>query len=194
MKTTLGKLNKLERMKAIRRYENETNVDKSTSTTFCVCFFFSTNGCESGKTMEKCYRKGSLDSWFKDKDTSIALLLYINANIHTDALQWTEKKPTVIGTKTKLMKSHCQCVCVYFPFCTMVLSRLDKAVEICEEKKRTKREKMLVRWKIAIEHCHQREWKVLKDSMFRHFLTHKHYIYIYTHEKCDSEVRKINGI
>lgn len=35
------------RMRAIRRYENETNVDKSTSTTFFCCFS-STNGCESG--------------------------------------------------------------------------------------------------------------------------------------------------
>lgn len=40
MKTALRKLNKFERMKAIRRYVNETNVDKSTSTTFFgVCVF-----------------------------------------------------------------------------------------------------------------------------------------------------------
>lgn len=107
------------------------------------------------KTMEKCYRKGSRDSWFTDKDVSIALI-HTHTHIHyTKRMETTvKKKPKVIAQKKPNWWNRTVdvnvFVCISF-LCTTALSRLDKAVEI-----RWRREAKAKRRKVgSMKNCYR---------------------------------------
>lgn len=106
------------------------------------------------KTMEKCYRKGSRDSWFTDKDVSIALIHTHTHTLHEEngndgkekAQSHCAKKPNWWNRTVDVNVF----VCISF-LCTTALSRLDKAVEI-----RWRREAKAKRRKVgSMKNCYR---------------------------------------
>lgn len=130
-----------------------------------------------------------IPSWFTDKNVRITYshssfrAAFISLKRVKKKVRFGDgwKKPTDLSVqKVKLMKLHSNwmsvqirvCVCVFLFCLALMLSRLNKSVEICAERKRRRQQictlygEQLVRWKIAIEYCHQctREWERGRES------------------------------